>query len=321
MLTCVAKAPAKVILIGEHWVVHGSRAIAAAVSVYARAVGRPVESGIIVSSRELGLTEDITKCRHLCNLWRSAQYIASIVSRSPWPASIRIESDIPVGAGMGSSAAVAVVFSACYALLGGVKPSVELVLRAAYEAEKVVHGNPSGIDNTVSALGGFIVYRRGEKPRRLENIELRDTRLLIIDTGVPRSTKTAVERFSKRLVELRDLGRELLSLMDRIVDRAIEALQEGSATRFGLLLDLSHGLLNSMGVSHESLEEAIHISRREGAYGAKLTGAGMGGVAIALVPRDRVARVREALTSRGYRVLETDLGVKGYSVTSIQDHP
>lgn len=313
----MAKAPAKIILLGEHWVVHGARAIAAAVGLYARAKGRPISNGIIVKSRELGITEDITRCKRLCNLWYSVRYIASKASRAPWPAEIYIESDIPIGAGMGSSAAIAVAFSACYAWLGGVNPSAELVLNAAYEAEKIIHGTPSGIDNTVSTLGGFIIYRRGEAPRRLEGIKIHNTKLLIIDASVPRSTRIAVELFSKRLVELGSLGKELLSLMNKVAQDAIEALQRGDAARLGLLLDLSHGLLNSMGVSHESLEEVVHIARREGAYGAKLTGAGMGGVAIALVPYDRVAHVRKALAARGYRVLEAELGAKGYSVTKI----
>jgi len=310
------QAPAKIILLGEHWVVHGSKAVAAAVGLYARAWGQEAEQGIIVSSKNMGVIEDLTSCRRFCNLWEAARHIAASVSHRPWPARIYIESDIPIGAGMGSSAAVAVAFSACYAVLGGIKPSVDLVLNAAYEAEKVVHGNPSGIDNTVSAIGGFVLYRRGEAPTRLSNVGLRGTKLLIIDTGIPRSTKVAVNLFSTRLRALKGLGESLLSLMNRVVDEAIAALQRNDASKLGLLLDLSHGLLNAMGISHEALEIAIHIARQGGAYGAKLTGAGMGGTAIALVPPEKAGSISDMLRERGFRVFEVEIGVDGFKILS-----
>ncbi len=315
-MRCVVRAPAKIILLGEHWVVHGSKAVAAAVGLYARALGQRAEQGIVVSSKNLGIVEDLTSCHRFCNLWEAAQYIAASVSRRPWPARIHIESDIPIGAGMGSSAAVAVAFSACYAMLGGIKPSLNLVLRAAYAAEKIVHGNPSGIDNTVSTIGGFVLYRRGENPIRLSNVSLKGTKLLIIDTGIPRSTKIAVDVFSTRLRALHGLGGSLLELMNKVVDEAITALREDDATKLGLLLDLSHGLLNAMGVSHEALETAIHIARRSGAYGAKLTGAGMGGTAIALVPSEKAGIISSLLKERGFRVFEVEIGVNGFTIQS-----
>ncbi len=296
--------------------VHGSKAIAAAVGVYARAHGQRAGHGIVVSSRDLGVIEDITSCQRLCNLWKAAQYIAASASREPWPARIQIESDIPIGAGMGSSAAVAVAFSACYSMLGGIRPTVDLILRAAYEAEKIVHGNPSGIDNTVSTIGGFIVYRKGRDPVRLENISLKGTKLLIIDTGIPRSTRVAVNLFSTRLRSLGGIGKSLLEFMNRVVDEAIVALRNNDVARLGLLLDLSHGLLNAMGVSHEALEAAIHVARRGGAYGAKLTGAGMGGTAIALVPSKKASSISGLLEEKGLRVIEAEIGVSGFRVTA-----
>ena len=314
MTICFAEAPAKVILLGEHWVVHGGLAIATAIGIYARARGRASAQGIIVRSRELGVSEDITSCKRFCNLRKAVEYISSRVSRQPWPAEIYIESDIPMGAGMGSSAAVAVAFSACYAALGGIKPDPELVSRAAYEAEKIVHGNPSGIDNTVSAIGGFVKYRRGEGAQSLNVSSLPGAKLLVIDTGIPRSTRAAVSLFTQRLHFLGSLGKGLLSLMEQIVEEAINALKRSDVERIGILLDVAHGLLNSMGVSHEVLEEVIHIARRSGAYGAKLTGAGMGGTAIALVPEKRLTIVKNALQQRGFRVYEASLGVNGVKV-------
>lgn len=313
-LRCYAKAPAKVILFGEHWVVHGGRAIASAIGIYSRVIAEPLHEGIVVESRNLGVVEDISKgCRIFCNLKKAFEYIAG-GERVLWPASIVIDSKVPVGAGLGSSAAVAVSASAAYACVGGLSVSPDFISRAAYESEKVVHGTPSGVDNTVAAFGGFILYRRGDGFRPIHAGRLDDVVILVIDTGVSRSTASAVEFFAGRLRRLGSIGEEMLELAENIIDEALKAISSGDAVRLGELMDVAHGLLNAMGVSHVSLEKAVHVARANGALGAKLTGAGMGGSAIALVESSRAEDVASSLQELGFRVYNGALGAAGLSV-------
>ncbi len=309
---CRAEAPAKVILLGEHWVVHGGLALAAAVSLYARVVCEETGGAeVIVESRELGVRERVYPlggCRRLCGLGRSVEVLAA---GSVAGARCRIESEIPVGAGLGSSAAVAVAFAAAYSCLLG-RFDVEAVNAAAYESEKLVHGRPSGVDNTAAARGGFILYRRGEAPR---SVEARWTpRILVVDTGVSRSTRRAVERFTRFLRSLGPLGDELLALNDRVVREALEALRSRDRKKLGSLMYLAHGMLNAMGVSHPVLEDIVQLARAMGAAGAKLSGAGMGGAAIVLEPG---GELEEALRRRGYRVYSVKLGVPGVRVEGL----
>ncbi|NOZ88916.1 MAG: mevalonate kinase [Crenarchaeota archaeon] len=324
MRRCSARAPGKVILSGEHWVVHGGRALAAAVGLYARAtctgwsgdrvvVETPLGRAAVASD---GTVDGDAKAAPLGHAIRAAlelgyRFMPSICS---------VDSEIPVGAGLGSSAATAVAVAAAYmAYAAGGPPERESVNRAAFEAEKVTHGKPSGVDNTVSTYGGFILYRRGSRPEPL-NMPRLDAEVLIALSGVERRTAEAVGRFTRRLEELNNIGigGSLASLADKITSLMLEAIARGDAATLGTLLRVSHGILNAMGVSHERLEEIVHIAERAGALGAKLTGAGMGGAAIVLCRGDGCAAVLHSLQSRGYRVLQTALGVDGVEITCEQ---
>jgi mevalonate kinase len=312
---CVARAPAKVILFGEHWVVHGGRALAAAVSLSVKVrCRRRTGGGVVVHSPRLGYSEDIARgCSSACSLAAVYRFLSQRVGSVA--ADCVIESDVPPGAGLGSSAAVSVAFAAAYACLAaGSMPARELVNAAAFEGEKIVHGNPSGVDNTVSTYGGFLVYRRGEGFRRLRASFGGDLRLVIVDTRVARSTKRAVETFTESLRSLGGLGGELVALNDRLVGEAVKAVLQGDAARLGALMYLSHGLLKAMGVSHERLDAIVEEARRLGAYGAKLSGAGMGGVAIVAAPAAEAGRIVEELRGKGLQPYLVRLGVEGVAV-------
>ena len=320
-LACEARAPAKVILLGEHWVVHGGKALAAAVGLYAKVRCRGVDGGsVVVSSPALGVTEELpSKCVHLCNLAAALQHISSKYGLGG--AYCEIDSSIPPGAGLGSSAAVAVAFSAAYLCLRKGSISKEIVNQAAYEAEKVAHGKPSGIDNTVSTYGGFVVYRKGAGFRTVNPRQSRELNIVIIDSGLQRSTRQAVERFSRQLAGLGDLASSLVALNDRLVAEALRALNNGEKELLGNILYLSHGLLKGMGVSVSRLDYIVEEARRLGAYGAKLSGAGLGGIVIALADRNVEEALRKELSEKGYRLYSAALGVSGVEAVRIGPRP
>ncbi|MEZ0393841.1 MAG: mevalonate kinase [Desulfurococcaceae archaeon] len=292
METC-SLAPAKVILFGEHFVVRGLPALGMAINLYAEAC-TGAGSGE-VWSRELGLVHGKDK--------RSPQFAALMGSLGPGAnnITIRISSAIPVGAGLGSSAAIAVA-SAHSALtyLRGVEPPKDEVNAVALAAERAVHVRPSGIDNTISTYGGIIMYRAGVF-RRIEAKWPEEIKILIADTGVRRSTGSAVAGVLERYERRRAIAEKIYQAAEELVLEAAERLAAGDFATLGELMEMNQGLLYAMGASSPEIEAIAWRLRTAGALGAKLSGAGRGGVVIALVEADKAARVAKALEGLGVK--------------------
>lgn len=262
-------APGKLILSGEHAVVYGHRAVAAAVSLGTTVTlrRRPGPSAI----------DDSPIADH--RLWPA---LATLLPGKG--VGVTIRSTLPVGCGMGSSAALAV---ATIRALHGVNLPFSTVDELAFGVERVFHGNPSGIDHAVSALGGVLAYRRGQTP---ESIDLpRPLHLVVVDTGSPGDTAAMVAGVRAR-------GRhDLLDAIGALAERVIAGLAAGDDC--GGLFDENQRLLAELGVSTPALDQACAALRRAGAKGAKLAGAGGGGVAFGVV--DDAERTLAEL--RGFR--------------------
>jgi mevalonate kinase len=213
-----------------------------------------------------------------------------------------IDSDIPVAAGLGSSAAVAVAFAGALVLAYTGSLERDLVNRLAFESERYVHGRPSGIDNTIATYGGTILYRRGSEPTRLTT-RLSECSLIVVDSGERRQTGEAVAKVLAFRGRLGPVADELLEFVDRAVDEAVSAAVNGDYGRLGAIMSLFHGLLAGLGVSTPVLDTIVSRLRRiPGVYGAKLTGAGLGGAVIALASSEAVSRVRDELKTIGAEV-------------------
>jgi mevalonate kinase len=191
---------------------------------------------------------------------------------------------------MGSSAALAV---GTIRALHGINLPFTTVDELAFRVERVFHGNPSGIDHAVSALGGVLAYRRGEAPVSLELP--RPLRLVVIDTGAPGDTAAMVAGVRAR-------GRhDLLDAVGAVAERVIAGLASGADC--GELFDENQRLLRALGVSTPALDAACAALGRAGARGAKLAGAGGGGVAFGVV--DDVDRALAEL--RGFRAFAVSI--------------
>jgi mevalonate kinase len=306
----IASAPAKVILFGEHFVVYGEPAIVLAIDkrAYAKAELRE-DKRLYLRSLNLNvagffdngsfkveegnLKEAKTKLEPLkCAVEKVLEIYGEKVGLS-----IEVNSTVPVAAGLGSSAAVAAAVAAAVGALLNVKMSKEDVFRIAYEAEKIMHGTPSGVDPAISTFGGAMLFQidTGFKPLDVKA----DFPLVIGNTGVERSTKTQVSKVRS----LRDKYPQIVELMMRtareIVLRAVEALKKDDLETLGELMNINHALLYGLEVSDESLERLINAARKAGALGAKLTGAGGGGCMIALANKDKVENVLDAVQRAG----------------------
>ncbi|MDI6847768.1 MAG: mevalonate kinase [Candidatus Bathyarchaeia archaeon] len=320
----VASAPAKVILFGEHFVVYGAPAIVLAIDkrAYAKAELRD-DKRLYLRSVNLNLAGYFES-----GIFKAEQGNAKEAKLKFEPLKLAVEkvleihgenvglnievnSTVPVAAGLGSSAAVAAALTAAVGALLNVKMSKEDVFRISFEAEKIVHGTPSGVDPAISTFGGTLLFQMdtGFKPLDVKA----DVPLVIGDTGVKRSTRVQVAK-------VRDLKDKYPRPMDpmmraarEIVLRAIDALKEDDLETLGDLMNINHALLCGLGVSDESLEWLINAARKAGALGAKLTGAGGGGCMIALAENERLEQVLEAIQRAGGRAFiarKTDEGVR-----------
>ena len=266
----------KLILCGEHAVVYGHPALALAVDrgTAVALVGRTGPTGLVSGVADQRLAE---------------------VLRAVLPAEglgVSIVSDVPIGRGMGSSAALAVALIRAKAALRGESLSPEQVFEKAFAVERVFHGNPSGLDHAVAARGGLLRYRRiSSGTGSFESVPTPQWSLVVLDSGVCGDTRELVAGVASR----RPRMDPVLDRIGGLVDRAGEVLADPAA--LGPLLTENHALLREIGVSTPTLDDLVDLALSAGAYGAKLSGAGGGGVVIALV--DDPARVLGAAARAG----------------------
>ncbi|TDZ68436.1 Mevalonate kinase [Colletotrichum trifolii] len=253
-----------------------------------------------------------------------------------------LRSTIPIGAGLGSSASIAVCLSAALLLqlrtLSGPHPDqppdearlqVERINRWAFVGEMCIHGNPSGVDNTVSTQGKAVVFQRTDynKPPAVRPLwDFPELPLLLVDTKQAKSTAFEVAKVAKLRNAHPKLVGTILDAMAKVTTTADELIgadgfdndSEDSLKEVGELMTINHGLLVSLGVSHPRLERVRELVDHEGIGWTKLTGAGGGGCSITLlkpeVPKEKLARLETQLDEEGYEKFETTLGGDGVGV-------
>ena len=272
----LSRAPAKVILVGEHFVVHGGRALALSVDLWATAVAEPGSRLSLESEDPPGSCGDGECAPHLRPLYAMLEEVAADNPRAV--GSYRLRSDIPRARGLGSSAAAAVALAAAaLALAEGVAPRDE-VYRYAMTSERIIHGNPSGVDPAASTYGGAILYSRAEGMRRLSVAE---GELTICCGASPRSTASMVEQVSQFRRSREGLFEALLSSSTDLVALASERLESGDLASVAAIMRWHQGALRILGVSSPELEAYVAAMEASG-LASKLTGAGGGGCAVGL---------------------------------------
>jgi mevalonate kinase len=295
-----SSAPGKIILFGEHAVVYGRPAIAVPVTqVHADVeVSDSSRAGIWIHAPGVDLDAEL-------NTLPSDHPLAAVIHNlffslgiSPFPPlDIRITSSIPVASGLGSGAAVSVALIRALAAHLGRPLADEQVNAFAFEIEKLHHGTPSGIDNTVITYAAPVYFMRGHP---IETIQVCHPFTLVIgDTGIPAPTKQSVGDV-RRLVTRN--GSRMESIFDEVAQIALMArriIECNQTAMLGDLMDQNHAYLQEMTVSSPELDALVRAARKAGALGAKLSGGGRGGNMIALVPPDSAEAVSRSLLEAG----------------------
>lgn len=305
MAVTVASAPAKIILFGEHAVVYGRPAIAVPISqVRAEAIVEDsLRSGIRLRAPNLGREYWLNEAPDGDPFARAVQSVLEFVTLPNLPdLTITVKSMIPIASGLGSGAAMAAAVIRSLALHLEITDLAtdEQVSTLCYQVERLLHGTPSGIDNTVVAYERPVYFVRQQPTNRIDTFSVAaPLRLLVADTGEESKTWDVVGDVRRQWQENPKKFELLFDNCGRMANEARIAIQEGDPERVGRLMHENQGYLRAMTVSSEKLERLIAAADSSGALGAKLSGAGRGGNMIALVEEENEDEVRSSLLATG----------------------
>ncbi len=298
----------KVILLGEHSVVHGRPALAAGLSRGATAEVSASADGLtrarfVFDTAEVDVLAGADS-EH--SLGRALWALLSTYTAPP-PVQLTVRLELPAGAGLGASAAMGVAVSAALDQLLGFTRTPEQRATQTLAWERVFHGNPSGVDNTMAAVGGVAFFTRGQP---LEPVRVRRPLVLVIGhSGEASETKQMVGLVAQQLErEPKRIG-ELFDAIAALVRNGRLAVEAGDLRALGQLMDMNHSLLSALMLSTPRLEDLCHAAREAGALGAKVTGAGGGGCMFALAADTSAAHpILAALQSLGAESFITEVG-------------
>jgi mevalonate kinase len=298
-----ATAPGKIILCGEHAVVYQQPAIALPVTqVQAKTVITPnprdLPGRILIQAPNINFEAELNALPADNPLAAAVRgTLAELgIERSP-ALTLRVTSTIPVAAGLGSGAAVSVSIARALSAFLGHPLANEQISRVAFEVERLHHGTPSGIDNTVITYAMPIYYVKGEPINLLTVAE--PFTIVIADTGVQSPTRLAVRDVRKAWESNPAQYENIFAQIGQISQEIRQSIENGKIEKIGLLLNENHALLQKIDVSSPELDRLVAAATSAGALGAKLSGGGRGGNMLALATPENAARVADALITSG----------------------
>jgi len=315
-LKSIASAPAKIILFGEHFVVHGTKAILAAIDKRVTVTSTFTNNKTIMVNSQLGTIEVpiSSSYEEVKSEFRPFVYLANKMINSEQNVSgleITIDSDIPIGVGLGSSSACCVAAAASISELFN-ELSSEEILKMSIEAEKTIFPDTSGADCTVCTYGGMIEYPSIEK---IDNTF--DLNLLIVNSMIPHNTKNSVEKVNKFKENDEKRFSQLCDLETKLIDEVITAMKNNDSTTFGLKMSENQKYLEEIQISNDTLRDMIS-SLKEISLGTKITGAGDGGCIIALVKDENMDKV-PALLPKDKEYFSAKIDTKGVVWSTIEE--
>ena len=283
-MTSKASAPGKIILFGEHFVVHGVNAILGAINKRVTVISKKNETQSIFIKSSLG-EKTIAISESLDNvdsMFKPFFFIAKkIINENSFSngIDIDIQSEIPIGAGLGSSSACCVAAAASISNLFS-ELEKNQILNIAIEAEKTIFPNTSGADCTVSIFGGIIGYQKDSGYKIIETDHEFD--FIVVNSKKPHSTSIVVDRVNKFKSSNEKIFRDLCEEETRLIEKVTDSLQTFDLETIGKCMSQNQIYLEQIGVSNDKLLSIIESIERT-SLGIKITGAGDGGCLIMLV--------------------------------------
>jgi hydroxymethylglutaryl-CoA reductase len=298
----------KAILLGEHAVVYGRHAIAAPIPLAIEASVEDADDGVSLIIPRWGVEQRLqVDVEQRQAFHKPSAVILEKLGLMGRPMRIEVFPNVPRAMGLGGSAAVAVAIIRALNAHFNLALSDEEVNALAFESEKMAHGTPSGIDNTVATYGRFLMYRPGDPPTVRTITIAKSIPVVIGMTGVESLTAKMVARVRKAWERNPQRYERIFDDIDSLTLQGLKAIESYDLEQLGELMNICQGLLNALQVSCWEVEELIQIAREHGALGAKLTGGGGGGSIIAVCP-EGADRVVQAMHDAGYHAMEVQIG-------------
>jgi len=301
-------------LFGEHFVVHGVPGIASAVDSAADATVKKAKKGINVADERTG-AKGYAEKKKLQQL-ESIERMLKAMNLDPKKTAMDIwlGGNLPGFSGLGASAASSVAIARAIVEEFNLILSDEKINDVAYEAEKAYAGNPSGIDNTAATFGGLIWFKKnlGSGSNTIEQLSIREpVEIVIGNTGIVANTKAMVAGVGERKEQNPEEYGAIFRQAEELANKGREALEKFDLKQVGELMNENHRLLQEIEVSCKELDYLVDLARKQGAFGAKMTGGGGGGCMLALTPgKDLQEKVASAIENEGFEVLRTKIGVR-----------
>ena len=279
---------AKTIFFGEHFVVYGCKAI-----------GFGLDKKIKVEVKKAA------KMKIDFVVDEKIEKALEVLKRSLGTGNFEIgikSSEIPVASGLGSSVAFNVATARALSEEFGLGLTDQKICDLAFETEKIFHGTPSGIDNTLSTFGGSILFQKRPGKNLIQRLKIGSPlHLVMIHSGVKGETKEMVEKVGIFKRQNEEIFSQILNIESKIVDGAVASIEKGGHERLGALMDINHTLLRMIGVSSPENEKIVSIAKENGALGAKIIGAGGGGFCIALMKDEKDSLKLVEIMEKQYR--------------------
>ena len=303
----------KVILFGEHFVVYSSPGIVSAIDSTTDAEVKKTSKGINIKD-ERKTAKGYCEEKRLQQI-ESVERVLKAMGIDPKTGlDIWIGGSLPGFSGLGASASSSVAIARAIAQEFGMQVPDEKINQIAYEAEKAYAGNPSGIDNTAATYGGLLWFKRdmGGGADKVERLRVRrPVEIVIGSTGKVANTKAMVEGVAERKKKNPARYDPIFKQAGNLAIAGRKALEAYDLKKLGELMNENHRLLQQIEVSSKELDTLVDLARKQGAFGAKLTGGGGGGCMVALTPgKDLQGKVASAIKNVGLEVLSTKIGVE-----------
>ena len=306
----IASAPGKVILFGEHFVVYGVKAILCSINK------RVTVTAEKTSERKISINSKIGKLElepdkpisEINSPLKPFYYLANkAIENKDTGIHIQIDSEIPLGAGLGSSSACCVAGAAAiFKLFGNI--SREEVLKLAIEAERTIFENTSGADCTVCTYGGIMEY---DKNKGFKKIEYKPNfQLVIINSNIEHSTQSMVSKVKEFENKNKEEFSKLSNLESKLVEDVLKLVKENKIQEIGQKMNQNQKYLENIGISNKELTKMIRIGQ-ESSFGAKITGSGGGGCIFALTNESNLQNILKKFKDNNYECFSTKIDFKG----------
>ena len=305
-----ASAPGKVILFGEHFVVYGVKAILCSINKRVTVTAETTNEKKISINSKIGklVLEPNKSIFEINSPLKPFYYLANkAIKNKDIGIHIQIDSEIPLGAGLGSSSACCVAGSAAIFKLFG-EISKEEILKRAIEAERTIFENTSGADCTVCVYGGIMEYDKKQGFKKIEDEP--NFQLVIANSNIKHSTESMVSEVKAFTIKNKEEFSKLLNQELELVEDVLKLLKENNTIELGEKINQNQEYLEIIGISNNKLREMIEIGQKT-SFGAKITGSGGGGCIFAITDESNLEDTLKEFKDNNFECFSVEIDFEG----------